>query len=92
MKTKTAIILSIHFSLVLFCATALYPHVVDLEYISPVDRYDLDPNKEGRDFFEWVNEQNRREDALHEWVVDLAKEVAFEVAASFDPRMGGERD
>lgn len=91
MKPKTCVILSANFSLVLFCATALFSHVVDLEFISLQDRYSVDPDREGRDFFEWVNEQNRREDAMGQWVKDAVGEVAFEVAASFDPRLG-ERD
>lgn len=88
MKGKTAFITGAIFSAALIGTTLAYAHVVDLEFISYADRYDLDPNKDGRDFFEWLNEQNRKEELRDQWVKDLVGEVAFEVAASFDPRLG----
>lgn len=91
MKTKTFAILSTVFAITLITTTVIYAHVVDLEFIGPSERYDLDPHKEGRDFYDWINDQSRKEEARDRWFKDAVNEVAFEVAASFDPRLG-ERD
>jgi len=87
MKPKTFAILSTAFTLTLIGATAAFPHVLDFEFVSPPDRYAVDPDRDGRDFYDWVNDQSRREEARDQWIKDVVSEVAFEVAASFDPRL-----
>lgn len=79
----------IGFLTVLFGSRAVYCHVIDIDYFGPEAHFQVEGD--GRNFFEWLADEEAREERRDAWISETAAEIGWEFAGCFDPRLG-ERD
>lgn len=86
MKTSRYVYLYILFLCCLFGSRAIYCHVLDLEFVSPADRFMMDREEGYRgDFWDWLSEQDAKADRRDQWINDKMHDLGMEIAECFDP-------
>lgn len=81
--------------LILFSGALAYAFVFDCEPISTEHQYELEKevflhnndnfNLEFPSFGTWLNGKEASEARMHEWMKNVATEVGYEAASTFDP-------